>query len=208
MFRVILTGGIASGKSAASAIFEQLGIEVVDADRVSRELVRPGQPALAAIAREFGDDILQPDGTLDRGTLRDLVFAAPAKRLVLEDILHPRIHRRMQELAGAAASAYVVLVVPLLLESRQHYARERVLLIDVPEDIQQARLVARDGSSAEQVRQMRAAQSSRAQRLALADDVIVNDGDLQHLRREVEKLHRQYLALAAQDTRANQPDAH
>ena len=205
MFRVILTGGIASGKSAASAIFERLGVDVVDADQVSRELVRPGQPALAAIARAFGDDILRPDGSLDRGALRDRVFADPRKRLTLEDILHPRIHRRMQELAGAASSAYVLLVVPLLLESRQAYEHERVLLIDVPEDIQQARLMARDGSTTQQVQQMLAAQSSREQRLAVADDVIVNDGDLQQLRREVEKLHRHYLTLAKQETRSNQP---
>ena len=205
MFRVILTGGIASGKSAASAIFEQLGIEVVDADRVSRELVQPGQAALAAIAREFGDEVLRADGTLDRGKLRARVFADPHKRLALEDILHPRIHQRMQEVARAAASAYVVLVVPLLLESRQHYDRERVLLIDVPEDMQQARLMARDGSTTQQVQQMLAAQSSREQRLAVADDVIVNDGDLQQLRREVEKLHRHYLTLAKQETRSNQP---
>jgi dephospho-CoA kinase len=206
MFRVILTGGIASGKSAASAIFEELGIDVVDADEVSRELVRPGQPALAAIVREFGANVLRPDGTLDRRLLREQVFADPAKRLVLEDILHPRIHQRMQALAGAAASAYVVLVVPLLLESRQHYERERVLLIDVPEEIQQARLVARDASSREQVRQMLGAQSRRAQRRAVADDVIVNDGDLQQLRREIEKLHRHYLALAAQQGRAHPPE--
>jgi len=206
MFRVILTGGIASGKSAASAIFEQLGIDVVDADQVSRELVLPGQPALAAIAQEFGDDILRPDGTLDRGALRERVFTDPHKRLALEDILHPRIHRRMQELAGDATSAYVLLVVPLLLESRQAYEHERVLLIDIPEELQQARLMSRDGSSPAQVQQMLAAQSSRAQRLAAADDVIVNDGDLQQLRREVEKRHRHYLALAAQNTRSNQPD--
>jgi len=200
MYRVILTGGIASGKSAASAIFEGLGIDVVDADRVSRELVQPGQDALGAIARRFGDDILQQDGSLDRRRLRTQVFADPAKRRALEDILHPRIHQRMQELATAATSPYVILVVPLLLESRQQYEYERVLLIDAPEEVQTARLMARDGSSPQQVGQMLAAQSTSEQRRAVADDVIVNDGGLQQLRGAVEQMHQRYLALAKGQT--------
>lgn len=196
MFRVVLTGGIASGKSAASAHFEALGIAVIDADQVSRELVQPGQPALQQIANHFGPQLLRQDGSLDRARLRGKIFADPQQRLVLEDILHPLIQQRMQELADKADSPYVVMVVPLLLESRQQYQHERVLLIDVPEDLQRDRLMARDGSDAGQVEQILAAQAGRDQRLAIADDIIRNNGNLQQLHAAVDGLHLRYLNLS------------
>lgn len=196
MYRVVLTGGIASGKSAASAMFQELGVTVVDADQVSRELVQPGQPALQRIAQRFGRDILNQDGSLNRKLLRERVFSKPDARQALEDILHPLIHRRVQALADAATSPYVVMVIPLLLEARQKYDFERVLLIDTPEEIQRSRLMQRDGSSNSQVDQLLAAQSTRAQRLAVADDVIVNNGGLEQLRSAVEKQHLRFLSLS------------
>ena len=126
MFTVVLTGGIASGKSTASAIFQQLGIQVIDADLVSRQLVEPGQPALQRITEHFGSDLLDAHGRLDRARLRERVFNDPVQRQTLEEILHPLIHQRMLELAAAADSPYVVMVVPLLLESEQDYPHDRV----------------------------------------------------------------------------------
>lgn len=204
-YRVVLTGGIASGKSAASEHFERLGVTVVDADRVSRELVQPGQPALARIAARFGDQVLLANGQLDRRALRDKVFASPSERQALEDILHPLIHRQMLQLASRADSPYVVLVIPLFLESRQDYPHERVLVIDVPPGVQRTRLMQRDGSTPEQVDQILAAQTARQRRLAAADDVICNDRSLDDLHEAVEKLHLRYLALSQQAGSAIKP---
>jgi len=196
MFTVVLTGGIASGKSTASAIFEQLGIQVIDADVVSRELVEPGQPALQRITEHFGSDLLDAHGRLDRARLRERVFNDPPQRRALENILHPLIHQRMLELAAAADSPYVVMVVPLLLESEQDYPHDRVLLIDVPEQLQVQRVQARDHCSAQQARQILSAQTSREQRRAHADDIVVNDGDTAQLQAAIKKLHHRYLSLS------------
>lgn len=206
-YRVVLTGGIASGKSVASAHFEHLGIAVIDADQVSRKLVQPGQPALARIAARFGNEMLLDDGQLDRRALRDKVFAAPSQRQALEAILHPLIHQRMLLLTSQATSPYVVLVVPLLLESQQDYPCERVLVIDVPPELQRQRLMQRDGSNPAQVAQILAAQTAREKRLAMADDVICNDGTLEQLQRKVEQLNQRYLELAA-ESRPESPSGH
>ncbi len=199
MFRVILTGGIASGKSTASEHFEQLGVTVIDADLISRELVQPGQAALARIIQHFGRDILDTDGRLNRQALRERIFARPDERRTLEEILHPMIRQHMLDRAEAASSPYVILVVPLYLETGQTYPAERVLLIDSPEHLQKARLAARDASTDNQADQLLAAQATRAQRLAVADDVICNDGNPEQLRQAVEQLHQEYLRLAKEN---------
>ena len=200
MFRVILTGGIASGKSTASEHFEQLGVTVIDADLISRELVQPGEAALARIVQHFGRDILNADGRLNRPALRTRVFAQPQERRILEEILHPMIRQRMLERAEIATSPYVILVVPLYVETGQAYPCERVLLIDSPEQLQKARLTARDASKEDQIEQLLAAQATRQQRLTVADDVICNDGNPDQLRQAVEKIHHRYLHLAEKDS--------
>ena len=196
MFRVLLTGGIASGKSAASAYFESLGVAVIDADRVSRELVQPGQPALAQIVAQFGEDMLTPGGELNRQALRQRVFADPAERKRLEGILHPLIRERMQEQAEQARSPYVLLVVPLFVETGKSYPCERVLLIDTAEATQRQRLTTRDGSSDQQVQQLLAAQAGRTARIDAADDVISNNGSLEELQAALGALHQRYVQMA------------
>lgn len=196
MFRVALTGGIASGKSAASERFAEHRVPIIDTDQVSREIVQPGQPALLAIAQEFGEDILNADGSLNRQKLRTAVFSDPEKRLALEQLLHPLIRQRSYELADKLPGPYQILVVPLLVESQGAYPCDRVLLIDCDETIQQQRLAARDGSSAQQIQQILAAQSSRAQRQAMADDIILNEGDLETLHQAVDTRHQNYLRMS------------
>ena len=194
-----LTGGIGSGKTEVSNRFAARGICVVDADAVARVVVEPGRPALDGIVAHWGTDLLHADGTLDRTALRARVFADASERRWLEQLMHPRIGEEMMAQIGAATSAYVLLVAPLLLErGRPDYCR-RILVVDVPEDMQIQRTMVRDDNSAEQVQRIIAAQMSRAQRLELADDVICNDGDLASLERVVEARHQQYLQLAAVD---------
>ena len=197
MLRVALTGGIASGKSTAADHFATLGVPVIDADLVARELVQPGEPLLEALARRFGPDILAADGGLDRRALRRRVFANPAERRDLEALMHPAIHARMRELAAQAEGPYLLLVIPLLVESDRDWGEDRVLLIDAPESLQRQRLMARDHCTAAEADAILAAQASREARLARADDVIANTGDPEALRQAVERIHRRYLALAA-----------
>ena len=190
-----IAGGIGSGKTAASDRFAALGIVVVDADVESRRAVAAGEPALAAIAAHFGEHILQADGTLDRSALRQAVFQDAAERQWLERLLHPRINQRIAAGLAQAESPYAVLVNPLM---RQRDPRaNRILVIDVPEDVQIGRTMARDDSTAEQAQAIIASQTPRAARLAFADDVIVNDGTVAALHTEVDGLHHRYLALAA-----------
>jgi len=193
MLKVALTGGIASGKSLASEHFASLGVPVIDADRVARELVEPGRPALAAIVEYFGPAILTVDGALDRRALRQRIFADAEARRALEAILHPAIHQRMQELAKAAHGPYLVQVIPLLAESDFDWKQDRVLLIDCPETLQRQRLMARDGCSAEQAEAILASQATREQRRRIADNILVNDGDTRTLRQGIERLHTHYL---------------
>lgn len=195
-----LTGGIAAGKSEVTRRFEALGIVVADADLAARAVVATGSPALATIAERFGAQMLQADGSLDRARLRAHVFADPAERTALEAITHPAIRRLMQQQCEQAASPYALAAIPLLTEvgGRTAYPwLDRVLLVDAPEAVQHARLMQRDGIDAALADQMIAAQASRAQRLALADDVVVNDGKPDDLQAQVEALHAKYLSEAA-----------
>lgn len=196
-FVVGLTGGIASGKSAAAAAFARLGVPVIDADQVSREVVAVGEPLLAELVAEFGAGILKPDGALDRASLRERVFSDPSARQRLNALTHPAIRSRMFERARASAGPYVILEVPLLVEGGLEHRFDRILVVDCPEELQLERLRARDAASAAQAEAVLQAQASRAQRLAAADDVILNTGSIPDLAREVERLHQRYLELAA-----------
>lgn len=198
MYVVGLTGGIGSGKSAVANAFRALGVTVVDADQVSREVVAPGEPALAAIREYFGDQVLQADGTLDRAALRQRVFQNTEQRKWLERLLHPLIGMRTFEQLAGASSPYAILESPLLIESGQTVITDRVLVVDVPEEIQLARTMQRDANDEAQVRAIMAAQASRQQRLEKADDVLDNSAGLGELPGRVAELHSQYLALAAQ----------
>lgn len=198
MFVVGITGGIGSGKTAVSDRFASRGIEVVDADVASRVVVEPGRPALAAIADHFGPELIDADGGLDRAALRSKVFADSAEREWLEGLLHPLISQYLAEQLAAVRSHYAVLVSPLLLETSQSRFATRVLVVDVPEELQLSRTMARDNNDESQVRAIMAAQTSRELRLQKADDVIVNDADLDTLDARVEALHQKYLGLAGE----------
>ncbi|MFV2089033.1 MAG: dephospho-CoA kinase [Pseudomonadales bacterium] len=199
-----LTGGIGSGKSAVSERFAALGIEIVDADIASRVVVEAGRPALVAIESHFGSEVIAEDGTLDRARLRKLVFEDESERRWLEQLTHPLINEYIAESLAAAESPYAILAHPLLVETGRTRICQRVLVVDVPESLQLERTMARDDNPESQVRAIMAAQASREERLAGADDVIVNDQDLTHLDREVAKFHRLYLELAQPDKEADQ----
>lgn len=192
-----LTGGIGSGKTAASDWFRTQGIAVVDADIVSREVVEPGQPALDAIRAHFGSEVIQAGGTLDRAALRAKVFADADERRWLEQLLHPLIAASIARQLAEATSAYALLVSPLLFETAQRNFVRRALLIDVPEDMQLARTTVRDGVPEAQVKAIIAAQMSRDERRARADDIVVNDGSLAQLHERLAARHDDYLARAA-----------
>lgn len=191
-----LTGGIGSGKSAAAALFAQRGVHVVDADDAARWVVEPGTPGLAGLVQLFGTDILQADGQLDRAALRALIFAEPAKRKQVEQLLHPLIRQALDDNLASAQTPYAILVSPLLIEAGQYQRVQRVLVVDVPEALQLQRVLQRDGVDETQVRAILAAQLSREQRLQHADDIIRNDGTLEQLEQQVEVLHQQYLQHA------------
>jgi len=198
----VLTGGIASGKSAIQRLFAELGTTVFDADVVSRELVAPGQPALAEIADTFGIDMLTSHGELDRARMREQVFSDTAARRKLEEILHPRVRAELLARVRACASPYCLLAIPLLAESGSAYAWvDRVLVVDVPRETQLARLMQRDGATAESALRALDAQASRTARLALADDAVDNTYDVQALVPIVRRLHQRYLEAATRATR-------
>lgn len=192
-----LTGGIASGKSTVSAGFAECGAAIVDTDVIARELVAPGCAALSEIAHAFGPGILAADGSLNRRALREIVFAQPQAKLDLEAILHPRIRAQARAQVAAASGPYVVLVVPLLVESGQYGWVDRVLVVDVSGDLQRSLLMARDGISAELALSMIAAQADRARRLAVADDVIRNSGSVEDLKTQVRSADRRYRVRAS-----------
>ena len=198
MLRIGLTGGIGSGKSTVAALFAGHGVPVIDTDMIARELVAPGQPALAEIAREFGNELLDTHGQLDRARLRQRVFDDPAARRRLEAILHPRIRATVQDRLTTLDAPYCLIVVPLLVETKFDELVDRVLVVDVGEDRQRERVSRRDGVSTDAANQIIAAQTSRQERLAQADDVIYNDGRIDDLESEVGRLHAQYVALAGQ----------
>ncbi|GAB2878159.1 dephospho-CoA kinase [Microbulbifer echini] len=197
MFRIGLTGGIGSGKSAAAAYFRELGIHVVDADWAARVVVQPGRPALEQIAQHFGASVLLENGTLDRAQLRALVFDNPAERAWLEGLLHPLIREEILLSLARSASPYAILESPLLIESGQHQLVDRICVVDLPESLQLERASARDENHPEQIRKIMAAQLDRQERLAKADDVLDNTADLAALNRQIEALHQKYLLLAA-----------
>lgn len=196
MFVLGVTGGIGSGKTAATNAFQELGIKVVDADLAARVVVEKGRPALAEIEKRFGSDILLGDGNLDRAALRKIVFEQPEERKWLESLTHPLIRNEIINGLQSATSPYAILSSPLLIESGQYQLVKRVLVIDVPEETQIARTCERDSNPEEQVKSIIAAQISRQDRLEKADDVILNDQDLTYLQNEVAKLHEVYLGLA------------
>ncbi|MFT3928663.1 MAG: dephospho-CoA kinase [Spongiibacteraceae bacterium] len=201
MFVVGITGGIGSGKTAATDRFSALGITIVDADIASRIVVEPGTPALQKIAEHFGADILQSDGSLKRAALRKIIFADTNAKLWLEKLLHPLIAAEIQNQLKTAKSSYVVFVSPLLTESNQHELCDRILVIDAPENLQLQRTMERDNNDAAQVQRIIASQASREHRLKHADDVIENTGSLDHLTQQVATLHARYLQLAAEKSR-------
>jgi dephospho-CoA kinase len=195
---IALTGGIASGKTAVARRFEALGVHVHDADVAAREVIEPGTTGLAAVVDAFGAGVLDASGRLDRPTMRQRVFAEPEARKTLEAIIHPRVREWLHERAQADPGSYCLLVIPLLAENIEHYRWvDRVLLVDVPEQVQIARLIARDGIDESLARRMLANQANRSERLALADDVIENSGDECSLDEAVAELHQSYLTLAA-----------
>ena len=195
--RIGLTGGIASGKSAVAAEFAALGVPVLDTDQLAREVVEPGQPALAGVVAAFGPQVLGPDGRLDRRRLRATVFADPSRRRALEAILHPAIRGLLRERVAAIDAPYVVIAIPLLAEGGRRDQVDRVLLVDCPPALQRERLLARDRETPEGAAAILAAQASPAERRAIADDVIDNTGPLAALASAVASLHRRYLSLAA-----------
>ena len=203
-FVVGLTGGIGSGKSAAAACFAAQGIAVVDTDAIAHELTAAGGAAMPALLAEFGPEVAAPDGALDRARMRRLVFAEPAARGRLEAILHPLIRELSAARCRDAVSPYVILAVPLLVESGTYRDRcHRIVVVDCPESLQISRVITRNGLSEAEIRAIMAAQASRDQRLAVADDVLNNDGDLHHLESQVADLHRKYLRLSSQIAKAN-----
>ena len=191
-----ITGGIGSGKSAATQWFESQGIHVVDADLVAREIVAPGQAALAAIQQTFGDWVLLADGSLDRRALREHIFQDPAARQQLEKITHPAIRQSIIQQLQQAQSLYVILVSPLLFESNQHQLVQHSLLIDVDEATQIQRASQRDGHNIEHIQQIIAAQMPRHQKQQLANDIVLNNGSLDALYQQLKVLHLGYLQRA------------
>lgn len=199
MYVVGLTGGIGSGKTSVAEQFVNLGIDLVDADQVARAVVEPGSPALAAITDHFGDALIAEDGSLHRAELRQLVFAEESERLWLESLLHPLIRERLAQGLAKIESSYGLLVSPLLLETSQQELVDRILVVDIPEDMQLQRTLSRDGGDEQTVRAIMEAQMARGKRLALADDVIDNSGPELGIPARVRELHEQYLKLAACD---------
>ena len=193
--RIGLTGGIASGKSTVADMFAELGAIVIDTDVIAREVVMPGQPALSGIRDAFGNEVIREDGSLDRAAMRQLVFSDDILRLKLEAILHPKIGQETVRQATEANGPYQIIVVPLLTESSLIQFVDRVVVVDCDEDTQMSRLLARDTESEAQALRILAAQASREERLAIADDVIRNDGDLESTSAQVAALHHGYLAL-------------
>jgi len=196
-YTVALTGGIGSGKSTIANAFAALGVPVIDADVIAREVVEPGSPALQRIAERHGNSILTEQGTLNRPRLREIIFQSPEEKTWLNNLLHPLINARTQQLKALTAAPYVLWVVPLLVENRLQHQANRVLVVDVDEETQLARTIQRDGIDRLQAQNILSAQATRDARLAVADDVIHNSGTPDEALPQVAALHQRYLALAA-----------
>ncbi|WP_256389262.1 dephospho-CoA kinase [Vibrio vulnificus] len=195
-----LTGGIASGKTTVANLFQQhFAIDIVDADIVARQVVAPGSAGLATIVDHFGADILTREGELDRGQLRQRIFAHAEEKQWLNALLHPMIRRKMIEDLAQVSSSYALLVVPLLVENQLQTLCDRVLVVDVEEKTQLQRTMDRDGVDEQQVRAILKAQASRHERLAFADDVIKNESKDQDLLQQITDLHQKYLAMSKQN---------
>lgn len=196
MLIVGLTGGIGSGKTTVARLFSEMGVPIIDADQLARHVVKPEGAAFRAIVEHFGRDVVAENGHLNRARLREIVFSNPEKRLWLEHLLHPLIHAEIRKQLLTIHDVYCILVIPLLVEVGLPYDPvNRVLIVDVPEKNQIERTQKRDGLACEEVIAIIKSQASRAQRLQVADDVIVNDGGLEKLKDQVKKLHEQYLML-------------
>lgn len=198
MLRIGLTGGVASGKSTVAALFAERGATVLDTDRIAREVVEPGRPALAALVNALGSGVLDREGRLDRAAMRRRLFGDDEARRDIEAILHPAILAELERQALVAPGPYQVFVIPLLVENRLERIVDRVLVVDCPEEDQVRRLMARDGESRESALRMLKAQSSREQRLAAADDVVDNGGAEAGLAAQVAALDLEYRRLAAE----------
>jgi len=197
-FSVALTGGIGSGKSTVAEVFQEQGVPTIDADIISHTIVTPGKPCFAAIISEFGSILLSEDGSLDRLQLRDIVFNDAKAKDKLEKILHPGIYEEIDNLLHTVNSPYCLIVIPLLIESQATDKFDRILLIDVPEELQIIRTTERDNISAEIAAKIIKSQASRQERLMFADDIIVNDIDIKNLNESVLHLHKKYLKLATE----------
>jgi dephospho-CoA kinase len=196
MFVVGLTGGIGSGKSTVAQLFAEKNIVIIDTDQLSRYLTLPGMPAFFEIEKLFGADILNPNGTLDRTKLREIIFADDVKRRQLEQLLHPLIRAEMKLQAEAADSPYCIVVIPLLFETEPNPLIQRILVVDTTEELQLARTTLRDKNSENQITAIIKTQVSREKRLSLTHDIIHNDGILEDLAPQVNRLHKLYLSLA------------
>jgi len=196
MLVIGLTGGIGSGKSTVAEMFESLGVPIIDMDRIARQIVEPGQPALTQIKQAFGEKIVAANGQLNRQQLSKIIFDSVEKRQQLEAILHPLIRQETGRQLAELKSPYCIVVIPLLLESEQRSLVDRVLVVDVPESLQITRTMQRDGISAAQVHKILAAQVGRDSRLNAADDVIDNSAAMEDIRHRVDELDQQYRALS------------
>ncbi|OEE37795.1 dephospho-CoA kinase [Vibrio genomosp. F10 str. ZF-129] len=203
-----ITGGIASGKTTVADLFHQhFDVDIVDADIIAREVVRPGSEGLHAIIAHFGPDIVNSNGELNRSQLRTKIFSQPNEKQWLDDQLHPLIRKKMEKAVNAANSPYVLLVVPLLVENSLQYMTDRILVIDAEEHTQIERTMKRDGVSREQAQSILSAQSSREKRLSFADDVIKNDAENKKIMLQITELHQKYLAISTQN-RENNKETH
>lgn len=195
MLVIGLTGGIGSGKSTVANLFAAKHIPIIDTDQLSRDLTQSGQPALNKITEHFGDDILQKDGSLDRKKLRHIIFARESERKWLEKLLHPLIRAEMKKQIQAHQAPYCIVVIPLLTENTPNPIIQRILVVDATETLQIQRVTQRDDLTPEMMTAILQSQSSREKRLAMADDVITNHGDLKDLEKQVDALHEKYLGL-------------
>ncbi|NNF17990.1 MAG: dephospho-CoA kinase [Gammaproteobacteria bacterium] len=201
--RIGLTGGIASGKSTVANLFCELGITVIDADLIAREVVLPGSPGLEELIAALGTDLLKADGQLDRKLLRKMMFSDPAIKDTVTGILHPKIRETMLQRSAAAAGPYHILDIPLLIETGWQHHLDRVLVVDCAPEVQLQRLIARDGGTREEAQRILHTQSSRKERLAVADDVIDNNHSLAALSQQVYQLHQRYLRNAFEKSSTN-----
>jgi len=196
MLKIGLTGGIGSGKSTVSRLFENLGVPIIDADIIARQLVEPGQPALTKLAETFGEAILEADGSLNRAELRKRAFSNPEIKRQLDEIMHPMVYKEIELAVAQSQSAYCIIVIPLLLETGKSHIVDRVLVVDCLPEIQLERVLDRDNINEEQAKAIIDSQINRDQRLACANDIIDNSKPWGNLAEQVKNLHNSYLLLA------------